>query len=197
MSSIQIIKDVRNHLLRHFPGITPLSSDFYKWHRFLEESQWWSEEKIKNYQLEKLKSIVEYSFNNVPYYKNYLRSVNCFNNGISSFSDFKSIPFTTKEIVRDDPEQFLPISINKSFILRHATSGSTGEPLTLFKTKSLDIIENAFMYCQWSRVGYKPKDLSARIRGEELPDKKIYTYDHASNTYVFSLVPPYKICFTG
>jgi phenylacetate-CoA ligase len=37
--------------------------------KFVEEAQWWSEEKLKSYQLEKLKDICTFAVEKSPFYK--------------------------------------------------------------------------------------------------------------------------------
>lgn len=183
---IEQLKKMRSSFLKMFPKLFSESAEFYNWYNFIESSQYWPEEKIKEYQWEKISSLIRFCYQNVPYYKDLFQKLQLTPESIRNFDDFKKIPFTTKEIVRKHGAAFVPVNINRSTLSLHSTSGSTGEPLGIYSSSDLATIEFAFMFHQWSRVGYQPKDLVVRVRGEELPEGKLWIYDHGTNAYVFS-----------
>jgi len=50
-----------------FPYVYGLG--FAKFYNFLMESQWWPVEKLQEYQNERLRIIIKYAYQNVPYYR--------------------------------------------------------------------------------------------------------------------------------
>ncbi len=44
--------------------------------KFLNESQWWRSEKIKKFQLLKLKKLIDHCYKNVPYYHDLFKKIN-------------------------------------------------------------------------------------------------------------------------
>lgn len=83
---------------------------------------------IEALQLAKLKKLVDYCYNNVPFYKKKLDDAKVTADKIKTLSDIKYIPYTTKEDIRDNyPFGLFAVPRNKVVRL-HASSGTTGKP---------------------------------------------------------------------
>lgn len=101
--------------------------------RFIElnNNQWLGEKELKKLQWKKLKSIIEYAYNNVPFYSEKFRKAKVTPFDIKKESDLLRIPVTTKKELREN----FPI-VSKQFSVEklHSskTSGSTGEPVKTF-----------------------------------------------------------------
>lgn len=79
-------------------------------------------------QLEWLKHIVDYCYNNVPFYHERLRQAGVTGDKIKTLSDVQYIPCTTKDDIRDNyPFQMLAQPMKK-IVRIHASSGTTGKP---------------------------------------------------------------------
>ena len=79
-------------------------------------------------QLERLKHIVDYCYNNVPFYHERLRQAGVTGDKIKTLSDVQYIPCTTKDDIRDNyPFQMLAQPMKK-IVRIHASSGTTGKP---------------------------------------------------------------------
>jgi len=152
---------------------------------FLEKSQWWTIEQHKDYQFRKLKEILEYSYKNIVYYQKQFKKIDAAPYDIKSFKDFEEFPFLTKELVRDNINELIPIGSNIKKYNYHTTGGSTGKPLGFYTPKYYDAIEKAFMHHQWGRVGYKLGDSKVVLRGVYLKNK-IFQYHKPSNSWYFS-----------
>lgn len=91
---------------------------------------------IERVQLERLRKIVDYCYNNVPFYHKRLGEAGI--TGSDKFkvlSDAQYIPFTTKEDIRDNyPFGLLGVPM-KEIIRLHASSGTTGKPTVGAYTK--------------------------------------------------------------
>ena len=59
------------------------------------------------------------------------------------------------------------------------TSGSSGQPLTLYLDRDRSVVEWAFLNHIWSRIGYRPGDVRATIRYTFAPhaDERQWEYD--------------------
>lgn len=59
--------------LKYVYGRVPLSirygKVFRETYKFLQESQWWSREKLEEYQMKQLEKLLTHSYENVPYYR--------------------------------------------------------------------------------------------------------------------------------
>jgi len=91
---------------------------------------------IERIQLYKLKSIVDYVYNNVPFYRERLDSVGVTADKIKTLSDIQYIPYTTKEDIRDTYPYGLFAQPMKNIVRIHASSGTTGNPTVVGYTQN-------------------------------------------------------------
>jgi len=142
------------------------SKTFWDTYNFLNESQWWSSEKIEEYQFNKLSALLEHSYENIPYYRKIFDQRSIKPQNIRNFEDLKKIPFLTKEIIRNNLNDLVARNFRKSQLYYCTTGGSTGIPLGIYHEKYVTAdIEWAYMLMQWSRVGFKVGDRSVILRG--------------------------------
>lgn len=76
----------------------------------------------------RLLNIIE-SAKSCNYYKKYDLS------NIMTLRDLKFLPIINKEVVRRNLDDFINTTVNKSTLIEDFTSGSTGIPLTCYRTK--------------------------------------------------------------
>lgn len=92
--------------------------------------------KIEELQLERLKWVVSYAYDNVPFYKKKFDSIGLKPGHIQTLADSDKLPVTTKEDFRDNYPYGL-FAVPMSDIVRiHASSGTTGKPVVLGYTKN-------------------------------------------------------------
>ncbi len=181
-----VMKQARNSLYRIFPGLFPLPKEYYNWYGFINTSQWWDEKQLKEYQWKKMKEMLAFCNQNIPYYQRVFRNMGIIPDDIMTEDDFQKIPFLTKDILGKHTEELLPIGINRSKLIKYNTGGSTGMPLIIYKTNIDDTIEKAFTNSQWARVGFEPKDIRVILRGEVIEKNKLWKYDPTYNSWIFS-----------
>ncbi len=85
-------------------------------------------EKIEEIQLERLKWLVKYCSDNIPFYNKRLKEANVTADRIKTLSDIQYIPYTTKEDIRDTYPFGLFGQPLKKIVRIHASSGTTGKP---------------------------------------------------------------------
>lgn len=107
---------------------------------FQKETETMTRRQITELQTERLKFIVGYAYDNVPFYKRKFDAVGLKPHHIQSLKDITKIPFTTKDDFRDNYPYGL-LAVPMSDIVRvHASSGTTGKPIVVCYTASdLDI----------------------------------------------------------
>jgi phenylacetate-CoA ligase len=98
--------------------------------RFLEESQWWSAEKIQKYQWEQLINLLQHAYMQVPYWREIFRKNNLLPQAIKNYDDLRKLPMTTKDIIRSDKDRMIADNYRGKTWTK-ATGGSTGVPLEL------------------------------------------------------------------
>lgn len=90
---------------------------------------------IEALQLAKLKRMVDYCYDNVPFYHKRLSEAGVTGDKIKTLSDIQYIPLTTKDDVRDNYPFGLLAQPMKNIVRIHASSGTTGKPTVGVYTK--------------------------------------------------------------
>lgn len=90
---------------------------------------------INALQLERLKRIARYCYDNVPFYHRRFDSVGFDPGKIRTLSDVRYIPYTTKEDLRDNYPFGLFAQPMEKVVRLHASSGTTGKPTVVGYTR--------------------------------------------------------------
>jgi len=139
---------------------------FWDTYNFLQESQWWSREKLEEYQMRQLSKLLNHAYENVPYYRRMFDERGLKPKDIQDFKDLQKLPYLTKEIIQENLPDLVARNYPKSKLQYCTTGGSTGIPLGFYHEKGTSAAkEQAFMLTQWNRVGFKIGDKCAVLRG--------------------------------
>ncbi len=87
-------------------------------------------------QLERLRRMVDYCYNNVPFYHKRLDEAGVTADKIKCLSDIQYIPFTNKSDIRDNYPFGLFAVPQKEIVRIHASSGTTGKPTVVGYTRN-------------------------------------------------------------
>lgn len=98
--------------------------------RFLEASQWWTSQQLRELQLTRLRSLLTHVDRHVPYYRELFREHGVRVEKITSVEDISRIPYLTKPLIRANAEALK--SEVAGGLMRFNTGGSSGEPLIFF-----------------------------------------------------------------
>ncbi len=90
---------------------------------------------IEQLQLERLKWLVQYCSDNIPFYSKRLKDANVTADRIKTLDDIQYIPYTTKDDIRDTYPFGLFGQPLKKIVRIHASSGTTGKPTVVGYTK--------------------------------------------------------------
>lgn len=99
---------------------------------FLRETQYWEREEIFALQLEKLRRLVDYVAEHIPFYREFLKREGLGADGLGGIEDVKKFPLLSKKFLQDNYERFLPFGRNKDTFEVRTTGGSTGTPLKVY-----------------------------------------------------------------
>ena len=103
---------------------------------FQKELETMSRAQIEEIQLKKLKHLVKYCMDNVPFYNKRLTEAGVNEDKIKQLSDIQYIPYTTKADMRDTYPFGLFAQPLKNITRIHASSGTTGKPTVVGYTKA-------------------------------------------------------------
>lgn len=132
--------------------------------KFLLTSKSWNREQIDNFQNERLKRLIEYSYENVPFYHDEMRKRGITPSDIQSKEDLYKLPVINKEIMRKEGiERFTSQSMPKSKMILKSSSGSTGQPFKYYATKLSYSVNLAANLRGWYNFGWRLGDKYVKI----------------------------------
>lgn len=102
---------------------------------FQKDLETMSRKEIEEIQLTRLKRLVKYCSDNVPFYHDRLEKAGVTADKIKCLEDIKYIPYTTKDDIRDNYPFGLFGQPMKNIVRIHASSGTTGKPTVVGYTK--------------------------------------------------------------
>jgi len=149
-----------------------LGTRMLKYLKELEKTQWWSPERLRELQNDKLRALIKHAYENVPYYHRTFQEKGLTVNDIQAVGDLQKLPVLTKDIIRKNFSELLAKNSNKRRPFLNATGGSTGEPLKYYIDAEATSINWAGTFRGWKWAGYKLGDQRATLAGASLvPDK--------------------------
>lgn len=148
------------------PALQHISGCYNKVHDFYSEAQWWPREKIEAWQLQRLQSLVQYAYDNTEGYHQLYDESKVKPCDIRSLSDIALLPFTTKELLRDNIEKFTAPASIAGRLYRKSTGGSTGKPFAFYCDAKNSAAEYGFMYNAWESINWKETDTGIALRGK-------------------------------
>lgn len=177
---------VKDFNFKHFAY--PIS--IWKLKRFLNRTEAWSKDKLIEYQTERLKRIIKYAYDYVPYYKQLFDENGISPEDILSIDDMQLIPPLTKDIIRERFDDLTSTIYKRFDPVLTQTSGSTGTPLKLYLDKHINTARFAYYWRIWGWTGYRLGQRWATIRGSIFESGKIFEYAKPMNALYIS---SYKI----
>lgn len=141
------------------------NKDYVAWSKFLRESDGWSLEQIKEYELSEIKRIIKHAYENTKGYRELFEKVGAQPEDIDSIETFRKIPLLTKEIIRDNLENYSCNIPNREYI---TTGGSTGIPTGMYRDPISFAKELASKAHQYHRIGWREGDRQIVFRGLQI-----------------------------
>ncbi len=112
----------------------------------LKHSQWWSEEKMRDFQFLQLSKLLIHSHKTVPYYQKQFKSIG-FNpaDKVDQYI-FENLPILTRKELQNNPKDIIstcpPLEHGKTHMV--STSGSTGRPVVTQTTELAALMWRTF-----------------------------------------------------
>ena len=163
---------------------------FWDTYYFLQESQWWSWEELRDYQMQQLEKLLKHAYENVPYYRKVFDERGLKLKDIQDFDDLRKLPYLTKEIIQENLSDLVARNYPKSKLRYSTTGGSVGIPLGFYHEKGVsEAKERAFIITLWHRVNFKMGDRCVVLRGNVVHSAnkgKFWEYDPLNKNLVLS-----------
>jgi phenylacetate-CoA ligase len=103
--------------------------------QFLEKSQWLRPAQLLELQNKRLKALLNYAYETVPFYRRRFRDAGIKPGDIRGVGQLAKLPRLSKEEIRKNIQEMVSTRISKSRLIPFKTGGSTGVPLKFLKDK--------------------------------------------------------------
>ena len=123
------------------------------------QSQYWTREQIDAFQNERLRALIEYAYNNVPFYHDVMSERGLTPADIQTKADLHKLPIINKEIIRKEGlERFTSRTMPQKQMLRLGSSGSTGQPFYHYMSRRSYSVNMAVHLRGWYSMGWRLGD---------------------------------------
>jgi len=133
-----------------------------KYLREYSRTQWLSSDELRSYQLGKLRRLLRFAVDTVPYYRRAYRNIDV--SSVRTLEDLARLPFIDKATLR---EHATALHSRKLPLLTSAktTGGSTGQPVTVTKSAKSLAMERAATWRSYGWAGVRIGDPQVRFWG--------------------------------
>lgn len=168
-----------------------LRTFFHPWRiaqnrRFLARAERFSAEELAAWQDERLRALVRYACEQVPYYREVFDQAGLKPGDIRGVTDLPRIPTLTKDIVRERADDLRSREFERLRPVPVRTSGSTGTPLQFYADRDLAIAKFATFWRVWNRAGYRLGRRWALIAGSLFEDRALFRRVRSMNALYIS-----------
>jgi phenylacetate-CoA ligase len=183
----QPVKTLAGRAYRAIPNSIRQGAAYERFRREATESESWDAETIRRYQIAATRDSL-IAAQRAPFYAKRFEELGVRPESFESLEQLTAYPMLTKQDIILNRDQM--VSGDASQRLAMTTGGSSGVPVSFFLHKGISRPkEQAYLEATWSRVGYRPGDRVAVIRGgvtSSRSDGRISTFDATRNWLVLS-----------
>jgi len=147
-----------------------LNYNYYRKTRsFLLKTKSHTQEEIIKNQIIKIRDLLIYANNNVPYYTEVFKKEHISPEKFNSLNDITFIPFLDKELVRNNVEKLISLKASHKHLRKITSGGTTGMPINFYNdVRYSSPVEMAYIEFLWSRIGFRLYDKVLVLRGEHI-----------------------------
>ena len=138
--------------------------EYVKRLKLLRESQWWTAERVRQFQWGEVTRLLAHAFASVPYLRHKYRSAGIEPGDIRTWEDFRRLPALTREEVNEHGRELCSTAYTGK-LLPHATGGSSGTPTRFFRTYESYDWRTAAKDRVYSWSGWRPGERSVYLWG--------------------------------
>lgn len=130
-----------------------------------EDRQWWSADRLREYQDGKLRALIKHACDNVPYYRKIMIAAGIAPDDIKDIDDLPKIPVLTRDDIKANFDDLIAANYRRSRLIEGHTSGTTGSPLQFLWDKHICLIKNVVDWRQKRIALIEPGDRFAMFVG--------------------------------
>ena len=176
-----IVEKFRKNEFISFPFYELTRNKTYKSYLFFfEDAANWDKETMESWQFAKVKEMLIYAYEHVPFYKKYYDEHQVDPYSVNSWRDFEKVPCIEKAIVKENGALFYQDQKDDIKCRFDYTGGSTGQPMKFLIDEDIYQREDAIYRFYWNSVGFKAGEKCIVLRGRKIyteENKKVYEYN--------------------
>lgn len=131
----------------------------------IQNLQFQSDEALSQYQLDRLKVLIDHARKNSPWYREKFSALGLTLDDFKSVKDLEKLPVTTKLDIRNNGDAFIADGVDKSELVTAKTGGSTGVSLNLHFDEDCQKLRNGAQGFADNLAGWHPGDKIAALWG--------------------------------
>jgi phenylacetate-CoA ligase len=112
--------------------------------------------------------MLKFAYEKIPYYHKLFKKLNLAPEDFHKIEDLEKLPILTKEIIKENWDDFKPANLNKIRYYNFSTGGTSGTPLKYRLAKIDRFLGGALQYRGWGYAGYKLGDKVVFLGGSSL-----------------------------
>ena len=145
---------------------------FGQW-RWLQEANRWTPEQRAAWRLQRLGDILEFAWNEVPFYREFWGDHGVSFSRPKDLSDLERYPVLTKQLFRENSSRIRPAKVDAIRHMTKSTGGSTSVPVGYLLDLEQWSMMEAFHLWGWAQAGYEVGDPVGVIAGGSLVPKRM------------------------
>jgi len=167
------------------------SGNHDKYLKVLLKTQWYTKEKLMDLINKTFVELFNHAILTVPFYQKLLEKGIISKKDIRSIEDIKKLPIISKEMIRENPTEFLSKKYKEKSLITINTSGTTGKTLNIFVDRDSRRYAYAFFsrLKDWADIKSELKNVTFAGRTIVRPDETrppFWRRNIKMNNYLFS-----------
>ena len=151
------------------------NKDVWTSYQILNKSQWYSEDEMRHYQLQKLRKLISHCHSNVPFYSKIISKNHVDINNINDFDILKQFPIINKDIINKNYNEFIPMNLSTIHNVKSSkTGGTTGNIIVKRNDSATRSVIWGSMKRFYDWMGIKDNDRTLTFMASHVYKSSIY-----------------------
>jgi phenylacetate-CoA ligase len=167
-SAPTFVRQMIGTLLEPVPSHWLLGRTFIRSRQFIREAQTWTAEQAREYQLSRLRPVLQLAYDKAIYYRRSLAAAGFHPGDLKSLDDLARLPTLDRNTVVQHIGEMCTKSVRDRDVDYGSTGGTGGMPLFFYMNAGRSAVEYAYLVTSWERVGYRLAMPMAVLRGRRV-----------------------------
>ncbi|MCK4679829.1 hypothetical protein KAT82_01785, partial [bacterium] len=146
--------------------------DYDRLNRFFRESERSDTTQIRAIQEERLSLVVSHAYETVPHCRRLTDGLGLKPSDLTRVEDLPTPPVLTKDVIRANLDDLISTAVDRRRIRKVSTSGTTGDAVSFYWDRAVDVVNNACLWCGRRWAGFEFGELYATLLGKMITAPK-------------------------